>query len=459
MVSSSGLSRLVVAKNIMLTLPLLLLPVVLLAPQTFGVTTPPQSTWAKTYGGSGLDLFHSIQQTSDGGFVAAGSTGSFGGGGGWVVKLDPSGNVVWQNVYGGGGCFGSYSARQTSDGGFIVSVETSSFPANNTCVVKLDPVGNVEWQRAYNGAGDDETFALEETTDGGFVLAGETNYRGGQARDAFLLRLDADGNVAWQKTYGGAGSDVFTSVEPTPDGGFVAAGETESFGTGGLDAWVVKVDASGNVGWQKAYGGPQTDRILSISRALDGSLVGAGGSNSFGQGPLYFDVWVIKLDLDGNLMWQKTYGASQTFSVQQTFDGDFIIAGVIGNDAGFLKLDNNGNVVWQRTYGGPQDDYVFFVQQTLDGGFVGAGLTKSFGVIGGEGSGDAWVLRLDAQGNLRGQCHQKGQSKVATANSLAQLTTTTVTGIDVITTPVVVASTVTPTSAVIGVQCLVTRRP
>ncbi len=452
--ASSGSSRLVVGKTMVLTLSLLL-TVALLAPHTFGVATPTQGTWAKTYGGSGLDVFHSIQQTSDGGFIAAGETGSFGGDGTWVVKLDEAGNVGWQNVY-GGGCFGSSSARETSDGGFVISGATSSFPSNNTCVTRLDASGSVVWQKAYSGAGRDAATSLEITSDGGFIVAGVTTYRGGRLPDAFALRLDADGNVLWQRTYGAQGGDGFASIEPTSDGGFIAAGVTGSFGAGSFDAWVLKLDPLGNVVWQNVYGGPGTDRVLAVGQTFDGGFITAGTTS---PSPLEFDTWILRLDPFGEIVWQKTYGFGEATAVQQTSDGGFIVTDQVAN-GGFRKLDDRGNVVWVRIYGGSRDDDLFSIQQTSDGGFVAAGFTKSFGVVGEEGTGDAWVLRVDQRGGIIGQCHQKSRSNTPVTDTNSTTTVTQAVADDVSTVVTEPVTVLTPTVATVGAQCLPNgRRP
>jgi len=359
--------------------------------------------WAKTYGGSGYDYAHSIQQTSDGGYIVAGSTESFGAGGKdfWVLKLDSSGTVEWQKTYGGGGNDWNSSIQQTSDGGYIVAGSTESFGAGGKdfWVLKLDSNGTVMWQKTYGGSSYDGAYSIQQTQDGGYIVAGSF---GG---DAWVLKLNSSGNVQWQKTYGGSSYDFAHSIQQTEDGGYIVAGETESFGAGGYDFWVLKLDSSGNVEWQKTYGGNTDDYnyTQSIQQTSDGGYIMAGETYSFGVG--WPDFWVLKVDSSSNVEWQKTYGGSEwdrAHSIQQTSDGGYIVAGCTESfgagwdDSWVLKLDQSGNVLWQKTYGDGSYDHASSIQQTSDGGYIVAGDTESFGA----GWSDAWVLKLDSSGGI-----------------------------------------------------------
>jgi len=371
--------------------------------------------WANTYGGSSDDYAYSIQQTSDGGYIVAGYTNSFGAGGtdAWVLKLDANGNVQWQKTYGGSSDDYAYSIQQTSDGGYIVAGYTESFGAGyaDVWVLKLDANGNVQWQKTYGGSGWDEAYSIQRTLDGGYIVAGWTDSFGAGGTDAWVLKLDANGNVQWQKTYGGTYDDYANSIQQTSDGGYIVAGRTYSFGAGGTDVWVLKLDSSGNVQWQKTYGGTYDDYANSIQQTSDGGYIVAGVTKSFRAGNA--DVWVLKLDASGNVQWQKIYGYEpgdfipysrndSANSIQQTSDGGYIVAsyGNFGLDrtvrSKVLKLDANGNVQWHKTYGGYNYDSANSIQQTSDGGYIVAGVTKSFGA----GNADVWVLKLDSNGKI-----------------------------------------------------------
>ena len=356
---------------------------------TFTATPSPVTTWAKTYGGSTLEEAFSVQQTSDGGYIVAGVTLSFGAGGydAWVLKLNADGNVVWQKTYGDSGDDYPNSIQQGSDGGYIVAGYTNSFGAGNydAWVLKLNTDGSVAWQKTYGGSGDDRANSIQQTSDGGYIVAGYS------AGVDWVLKLNVDGSVAWQKTSG-----VFSqanSIQETSDGGYVVASYN-----------MLKLNADGSVAWQKGYGGLGYGPALSIQQTSDGGYIVLGYTSSFGAGN--GDPWVLKLNADGSVAWQNTYGGSErdiVFSIQQTSDDGYIMAGLSNSfgtgsdDAWVLKLNADGSVAWQKIYG--QDsrfDEASSVQQTSDGGYILAAYTNSFG------STDAWVLKLDSNGNILG---------------------------------------------------------
>ena len=381
---------------------------------TLEVATADQ--WAKTYGGSGKEVASSIQQTTDGGYIVAGITNSFGAGNQdvWVLKLGVSGNIQWEKTYGGSGDEEAYSIQQTSEGGYIVVGSTDSFGAGkkDAWVLKLDVSGNVQWQKTYGGSGDDEAFYIQETSEGGYVVAGSTDSFGAGKKDVWVLKLDVSGNVQWQKTYGGSGDDEAFYIQETSEGGYVVAGSTDSFGAGKKDVWVLKLDVSGNVQWQKTYGGSGDEEAYSIQQTSEGGYIVAGSTDSYGNQKE--DAWLLKLDVDGNIEWQMVYGGSgddKAYSIQQVLDGGYILAGSTdsygagGKNAWVLKLDQNGYIQWQKTYGGSGDEEAGFIQQTLDGGYVVAGWSNSFGA----GDFDAWLLKLDSGGNVPG-CQTIGTS-------------------------------------------------
>jgi hypothetical protein len=221
------------------------------------------ASWSRTYGGTSIDAATAIAPTSDGGYVVAGGTNSFGAGWSdvWVLKLDGSGNVVWQKTYGGTGQDGASAIAPTSDGGYVVAGSTNSFGASDDVwVLKLDGQGNVVWQKTYGGTSFDAASAIVPTSDGGYVVTAEAVsfwVSGAGASDVWVLKLDGSGNVVWQKAYGGTGIDAARAIAPTSDGGYVVAGVTSSFGAGDFDVWVLKLDGQGNVVWQKTYGGGQ----------------------------------------------------------------------------------------------------------------------------------------------------------------------------------------------------------
>jgi hypothetical protein len=326
-----------------------------------------------------------------------GRTGSFGAGDfdAWVVKLDFRGDVVWQKTYGGDKVDWIISIQQTSDGGYIFAGHTESFNTGDDAdlwVVKLGSRGDVTWQKTYGTPKADYTHGdsiIQQTSDGGYVLVAKTYY-GQVDGDIWVLKLNPNGDVVWNKKYVGDSKDTPGSIQQTSDGGFIVAGETNSFGSGSSDAWVIKLDSSGDVIWQKTYGGSEPDGAKSIRQTSDGGYIVSGSTESFSFSANSEDVWILKLSSSGEVVWQMTYGFPRKGrSIRQTSDGGYVVAG----DRYIVKLDSQGSMVWRRGYDGPVDDVVYIAQQASDGGFIAAGATASFGNYV-----SAWVLKVDTNG-------------------------------------------------------------
>jgi hypothetical protein len=355
------------------------------------------------------DRAYSIIQSSDGGYVVAGYTGGGFGAGGYdfyVVKLDSSGNVQWTKTIGGSYDDGANSIIQSSDGGYVVAGWTESFGAGyypDIYVVKLDSSGNVIWSKTIGGSYEDYAYSIIQSSDGGYVAVGYTGSFGAGG-DIYVVKLDSLGNVQWTKTIGGSFADVAQSIIRSSDGGYVVVGRTNSFGAGGWDIYVVKIDGSGNVQWTKTIGGSYDDGANSIIQSSDGGYVVAGWTESFGAG-YYPDIYVVKLDSSGNVLWTKTIGGSgldYAWSIIRSSDGGYVVAGHTSSfgasyyDIYVVKLDSSGNVIWSKTIGGTnEDNRAFSITQSSDGGYVVAGFTTSSGIPGE----DIYVVKLDANGN------------------------------------------------------------
>ncbi len=310
------------------------------------------STWQKTFGGSDDDYAEAITPTKDGGFIVAGGTGSFGNGGGdvYLIKIDKNGNKIWQKTFGGSKYDEAKAITPTKDGGFIVAGFTDSFGngGEDVYLIKIDKDGNKIWQKTFGGSDYDEARAITPTKDGGFIVAGFTSSFGNGYSDIYLIKIDKNGNKIWQKTFGGSYNNEAEAITPTKDGGFIVAGHTDSFGNGGNDVYLIKIDKNGNKIWQKTFGGSDWDRAYAITPTKDGGFIVAGYTSSFGNGGN--DVYLIKIDKNGNKIWQKTFGGSkydEAKAITPTKDGGFIVAGYTssfgngGKDVYLIKIDKN----------------------------------------------------------------------------------------------------------------------
>jgi hypothetical protein len=411
----------------------------------------PVIDWQKSYGGSGDEYARSITPTSDGGYIMAGSSTSFDGEvtghhatGGllhpqdfWVVKVNSTGTIEWQKSLGGGDADGAVSIIQTTDGGYIVAGNSESVDGDRATgnhgsnydywVVKLSSTGSIQWQKSLGGLVFDYGYSIIQTTDGGYIIAGDSNSGNGDLAvnyggyDIWVVKLSSTGSIQWQKNFGGNSSDHASQIIQTTDGGYMMAGFTDSnnidvVGNHGLtDIWLVKINSTGGIQWQKTFGGTNNDYVNAIIQSSDGGYAFTGNSTST-DGDLavnngLFDFWVVKISNTGAIQWQRSLGGSYadySFSIIQSNDGNFVIAGqtdsingdVIGNhggtDAWVVKLSSSGVLLWQKTFGGTGRESASQISQTSDGGLILAGLNTSNNgdVTGNHGNSDFWVAKL-----------------------------------------------------------------
>lgn len=388
----------------------------------------PFLQWQKTLGGSDYDGANSIQQTKDGGYIIAGFvwsndgdvTGNHGIGDYWIVKLDATGKLQWQKAYGGTGDDDANSIQQTKDGGYIVAGNTWSNDGDVTgnhgtidCwTLKLNSLGNIQWQKTYGGSRPDRASSIQQTNDGGYIIAGGSYSDDGDVtehhgsiyyEDCWIVKLDAQGNIEWQKSLGGSNNNEnASSIQQTTDGGYIIAGHTQSSDGG----WVVKLNALGKIQWQKELG--EHDATNSIQQTTDKGYIIAGGN--------YGDYWIIKLSAAGEIQWKKRFGGSgddEASSIWQTNDKGYIVAGTSWSNDGditdnhgiadywTIKLDSSGNILWQKALGGTTLDQASSIQQTVDGGYIIAGGSESNdGNVTGNHSDhewDFWIVKLSPE--------------------------------------------------------------
>jgi len=371
------------------------------SPMVSDSNPPPETEWEKTFGGIYFDTAQSVQQTTDGGYIIAGTTASYGAGiwDFYLIKTDASGNEEWYKTFGGSNYESAYSVQQTTDGGYIIAGDTASYGAGNwDCyLVKTDASGNTTWEKTFGGSSYESAHSVQQTTDGGYIIAGEKASYGGGPWDFYLVKTDASGNTTWEKTFGGSEYEYCYSVQQTTDGGYIIAGATASYATVSSDFYLVKTDASGNTEWEKTFGVNNNNFAYSVQQTTDGGYIIAGLTASY-SADLYY-VYLVKTDTSGNTTWEKTFGGSgynDAYSVQQTTDDGYIIAGITTSygageeDFYLVKTDASGNTEWEKTIGGSVYDYAYSVDQTTDGGYILVGDTTSYG----DPEGDVYLVKV-----------------------------------------------------------------
>jgi uncharacterized delta-60 repeat protein len=364
-------------------------------------------TWERTFGGALQDKAYGISRMEDDGVVVVGNSRSVGGFGydAWIIRLDRAGNLIWERDFGGLDSDQVYAVATTVDGGVVVAGHTRSKGAGKSdfWVFRLDKAGNFVWERTFGGEQDDRARTVTATEDGGFVVAGFTKSQGSSEGDAWVLKLVADGELSWESKFGSKGSDGVFNVSAMADGSLVATGYTNILEESGYDLWVIRLGTRGELVWERIFNRGVFDAGTAIVPTGDGGSVVVGVTSADGfQGD---DAWVLKLSGSGELVWEKTFGGSKVdgaWSVVNMLDGGYgvVVAtssyGAGSADAWLLHLDGNGLVTWERVYGGKLWDRPTAAVLARDGGLLVAGYTTTQGA----GYEDYWLLRLDSQGRF-----------------------------------------------------------
>lgn len=341
--------------------------------------------WSKTYGGSKDDRGQSIAQTFDGGYVVTGYAMSDDGDGSnnegfhdnWILKLDASGTILWEKSYGFSGHDHSYDILQTQDGGFffvgfldITLARADGYTEKGNSLTrhgvgefwgtKIDGNGAIEWRKYYGGTNNDRAHAVVQSNDGGFVMAGfseSTDYDISNSKgsyDFWVLKIDTQGDLLWERSFGGTGIEISQDIAKTDDGGYVITGNTFSNDTnvsknnGESDIWLIKIDDNGNLVWEKTYGGIHFDAGEGVSLSSDGGFIISGNSKSDGidatKNAGENDIWLIKTDAEGNLVWQQAFGGTGLdfgFDAIENEDRSIVLIGETAS-ADFTNLQNKG---------------------------------------------------------------------------------------------------------------------
>ncbi len=429
--------------------------------------SPPPVEWQATFGAEVDDDLQSVNEAPGGGYLFAGSSNGstnatktsvgFGGVDFWIVRTDAAGTRVWDKSFGGTDNDFLRDLQMTSGGGFLAGGHSSSTNGNKTSplwgsgpaglgdywIVRADTNGNVLWDKSFGGTNDDVLFGVRQTMDGGYVLGGYSvsapsgNKTAAQygGSDFWVVRLDAVGDVVWDRSFGGDSADVLYTLQETTNGGFILGGFTTSGisgnktspGFGNEDAWVIRLDASGNKVWESSLGGAGRDGCFAVQELSDGGfIVGGYSASAAGTGnkasPNYgaADFWIVRLDANGNKVWDQSYGGSgddQLLDLRVTAGGGLFVGGYSysranGNksspnftpsdptsaDYWLLRLDASGGKVWEQVFGGTGLDRLESLAMTVDAGLILGGNSTS--VTNGNkttlnyGFADYWILKL-----------------------------------------------------------------
>jgi len=361
--------------------------------------------WQKTFGGAGNDWGWWVRATPDSGYIVAGATNSFGAGqyDFYLLKLDSLGDTLWTRTYGGTQNDVAYSVEVAEDGGYIVAGWTRSFgmTAGAIYVVKTNAVGDTQWTRkylgTYYGLPNYQGWRAFPTADNGYLITGPTS----TGLDFRAIKINATGDSLWARTYGTSAKGEWPiAAQPTADSGCIMVGSQGPLAVHECP-YLVKTDADGDTMWTKVYTWPVNDDISSIETLPDGGYIIAGATNSFGAGMC--DGYIMRIDSLGDSLWMHTYGGPNDdwpSYVNTTSDGGYILAGGTvsfgagGGDIYLVRTDSLGDTLWTRTFGGSDYDDCSSVQQAPDGGYIIAGLTMSSGA----GGQDVFIIKTDTDG-------------------------------------------------------------
>lgn len=414
----------------------------------------PQVKFIETYGGSLNDTANDVFSTNDGGYVVLGFTQSNDGDiigktttdfDYWLLKFNSNDQLQWSKTFGGSDTEKAFKVIQTSDNGFVIAGYADSndgdVSENNGLsdiwIVKLDNNGNILWEKSHGFPGIDQALSIIETSDGGLLVSGvldvsasngngndKSTYRKHAGGDFWIIKLNPNGTKEWRRYFGGTFTDTAFDITETNDNSFLIIGSSDSDDVdisnnkGEYDFWVVKIDNLGSLIWEKSFGGTQIDEAKSVLKSSDGNFLIVGDSRSndtdISNAKGAADIWLIKISNDGVLHWEKSYGGSNfdaARDISTAQDGGFLIAGSSRssdgdlemnqgqNDAWILKVDTNGNIVWQKSIGGSEIDFTYGITELNDGSIIAAGesFSDNGDVLENKGFSDVLIIKIKVE--------------------------------------------------------------
>jgi hypothetical protein len=437
--------------------PILILSLIINFTLLYGQS--PAIDWQKTIGGNDRDVISTVIHTTDNGVLIGGSSKSNisfektencrGQNDYWVIKLNENSTIEWQKTIGGNDEDNLSSIVQSPDGGYLLGGTSSSNISGeknensrgttDIWIVKLNSFGIIEWQKTIGGVGGDSLETLDITIDGGFILGASTAFSGisgektepdfGES-DYWIIKINSIGVIQWQKTFGGSSYDEIHSIKRTSDGGYILSGDSISQISGnktensaGWDYWIIKLDSTGNIQWQNTIGGNDAELFPKLIICNDGNFLMGGTSFSSASGDKTEnnygdrDYWIVKLNINGQIVWDKTLGGSQLdmlYSLIETTNNNYIVGGTSYSNISGVKTENSkglsdfwlikinsfGGVIWDKTIGGSGKDSVYSFSMLNDSLIIGG---TSYSNISGDktensrGDVDYWIVKLEAE--------------------------------------------------------------
>jgi hypothetical protein len=313
------------------------------------------TVWTKTYGDSAADYANALIEAGDGGYIIAGITETYDDqySSIYLIKTDENGDSLWAKSYQKERYCRASDIKRTADGGYIVagSVQKNRPETNDFLLLKTDSNGDSLWLRTYGGEERDGAVAVLQTADKGYIVTGFTESFGQGSEDIYTVKTDSNGIMIWDTTYGGTGKDIAVDIIHASDDGFMIAGYTNSYGAGYEDVYLIKINETGDTLWTKTYGGESSDYTRAIQSTTEGGYILAGNSNTYATEAWGYDAYAIKTDENGDTLWTRVFGGGSVdgfMNVEHTTDNGYVFVGYThsfgaeGQDIYLIKTNELG---------------------------------------------------------------------------------------------------------------------